>query len=189
VGSLLAASEKRLKRGLKSRHRTVVLFSDATIINEIPPLRARWALKGMPAEVTHHRQLEQKGSIWDPHRQSRSHLPGLGPEVEPGELPGAPSAYQVPVGRLEGCAVPRPGLAPHRQGEPKAGQGAGHRPTLAANCLSGTEPGRGIWRHSKETGPANRPTLWMEELTNRVIRYIQSLSPVEPMRMAGVLIG
>jgi hypothetical protein len=29
----------------------VVLFTDATIITETPPLRAQWALKGVPVEV------------------------------------------------------------------------------------------------------------------------------------------
>jgi DDE superfamily endonuclease len=29
----------------------VILFTDATIITETPPLRARWALKGRPVEV------------------------------------------------------------------------------------------------------------------------------------------
>jgi DDE superfamily endonuclease len=50
-GSLLAASKRGLKRGLKGRKRTVVLFTDATIITETPPLRARWARKGKPVAV------------------------------------------------------------------------------------------------------------------------------------------
>jgi DDE superfamily endonuclease len=50
-GSFLAASKRGLKRGLKGRKRTVVLFTDATIITETPPLRAQWALKGTPGEV------------------------------------------------------------------------------------------------------------------------------------------
>jgi transposase len=50
-------------------------------------------------------------------------------------------------------------------------------------------PVEGIWRHLKGTGLANRPTLWMEELMERACRYIQSLSPVELLRKAGVLSG
>jgi hypothetical protein len=50
-GSFLAASKRGLKHGLKRRRRTVVLFTDATIISETPPLRAQWALKGTPGEV------------------------------------------------------------------------------------------------------------------------------------------
>jgi DDE superfamily endonuclease len=45
---LLAAGKRGLKRGLKVRQRTVVLFTDTTIITETPPLRARWAFKGRP---------------------------------------------------------------------------------------------------------------------------------------------
>lgn len=47
----MAASQRGLKRGLADRDRTVVLFSDATIITETPPLRASWSLQGEPAQV------------------------------------------------------------------------------------------------------------------------------------------
>jgi DDE superfamily endonuclease len=40
-----------LQRGLKDRERTVVLFSDATILTETPPLRACWSRVGEAAEV------------------------------------------------------------------------------------------------------------------------------------------
>jgi DDE superfamily endonuclease len=50
-------------------------------------------------------------------------------------------------------------------------------------------PVEGLWRHLKGIGRANRPTLWMEELMERACGYIQSLSPVERLRQAGVLSG
>jgi hypothetical protein len=47
----LAAVKRGLQRGLKERDRTVVLFSDATILTETPPLRACWSPVGETAEV------------------------------------------------------------------------------------------------------------------------------------------
>ena len=47
----MAAGKRGLKRGLKGRARSVVLFSDATILTETPPLRASWSLLGDPAQV------------------------------------------------------------------------------------------------------------------------------------------
>jgi transposase len=50
-------------------------------------------------------------------------------------------------------------------------------------------PVEGLWRQLKGKALANRPTLWMEELMERACRYIQSLSPLERLRKAGVLSG
>ena len=50
-------------------------------------------------------------------------------------------------------------------------------------------PVEGIWRHLKGTALANRPTLWMEGLMERACGYIQSLSPRERLRKAGILSG
>ena len=47
----MAAVKRGLRRGLSGRRRTVVLFSDATILTETPPLRASWSRRGEPAEV------------------------------------------------------------------------------------------------------------------------------------------
>ncbi|WP_439628619.1 transposase [Gemmata sp.] len=47
----LAAGQRGLQRGLRGRGRTVVVFSDATILTETPPLRASWSLVGQQAEV------------------------------------------------------------------------------------------------------------------------------------------
>src|SRR5262245_10995154 len=47
----MAAGKRGLQRGLRGRKRTAVLFSDATILTETPPLRACWAKVGEQAEV------------------------------------------------------------------------------------------------------------------------------------------
>ncbi|HET8669648.1 MAG TPA: transposase, partial [Candidatus Saccharimonadales bacterium] len=47
----LATGKRGLKHGLQGRKRTVCLFIDSTIFNEIPPLRAMWAPIGEQAKV------------------------------------------------------------------------------------------------------------------------------------------
>jgi hypothetical protein len=47
----LATGKRGLKHGLKGRKRTVCLFIDSTIFNEVPPLRAMWAPIGEQAQV------------------------------------------------------------------------------------------------------------------------------------------
>jgi hypothetical protein len=47
----LATGKRGLKHALKRRKRTVCLFIDSTIFNEVPPLRAMWAPIGEQAEV------------------------------------------------------------------------------------------------------------------------------------------
>jgi transposase len=47
----LASGQGGLRRGLKQRRRTTLLFSDATILTETPPLRAGWAPRGRQATV------------------------------------------------------------------------------------------------------------------------------------------
>jgi transposase len=47
----MAAGKRGLKKGLKGRLRTVLLFLDSTIFSEIPPLRAMWAPVGTQAQV------------------------------------------------------------------------------------------------------------------------------------------
>lgn len=54
----MATSKRGLKRGLTGQNRTVCLFIDSTIFNEIPPLRAAWFPIGEQATVPivgHHR--------------------------------------------------------------------------------------------------------------------------------------
>jgi DDE superfamily endonuclease len=47
----LATGKRGLKKGLKRRPRTVILFLDSTIFSEIPPLRAMWAPIGEQVRV------------------------------------------------------------------------------------------------------------------------------------------
>ena len=47
----MASGKRGLQKALKNRERTVILFIDSIILNEIPPLRAAWAPVGEQAQV------------------------------------------------------------------------------------------------------------------------------------------
>jgi hypothetical protein len=132
AGSLLAASKRGLKRGLKGRQRTVVLFTDATIITETPPRRAGWALKGKPVEVPIMGN-RNKGVLYGALN------PRTG-EICLDQAQKTSETCEGPVARLEHRAIPGLGFASQGQEEPETGQGVGDRATLVAGGLSGTEP-------------------------------------------------
>jgi transposase len=188
-GPLLAASKRGLKRGLKGRKRTVVLFTDATIITETPPLRARWARKGKPVEVPiignrNKRALYgtlniKTGAIcldqakkWD-QDSFQEHLRHLKAQWQ---------GWNIVLFLDRG--------SPHTaQRSRQLARELGIELRWLPVACPELNPVEGIWRHLKGTGLANRPTLWMEELMDRAIGYIQSLAPVERLRKGGVLSG
>lgn len=47
----MARVKRGLKRGLRYRTRTLILFTDETIITETPPLRKKWTLRSERAEI------------------------------------------------------------------------------------------------------------------------------------------
>jgi hypothetical protein len=186
---LLAASKRGLKRGLKDRKRTVVLFTDATIITEIPPLRARWVRKGRPVEVpiignrnkgVLYGALNIKtGAICLDQAQKwnqdsfQEHLRHLKNQWR---------GWHMVLFLDRG--------SPHRaKGSRKLAQKLGIELRWLPVACPELNPVEGIWRHLKGKALANRPTLWMEELMERACGYIQSLSPVERLKKAGVLSG
>jgi hypothetical protein len=154
-----------------------VLFTDATIISETPPLRARWALKGTLAEVpiTGNRNKRvlygtlniKTGAMcldqalrWN-QESFQEHLRHLRSQWR---------GWNIVLFLDRG--------SPHtaKRSRRLARELGMELRWLPVACPEGT-------------GLANRPTLWMEELMDRAIGYIQSLSPVERLRKAGVLSG
>jgi hypothetical protein len=165
----------------------VVLFTDATIISETPPLRAQWALKGVPAEVpiTGNRNKRvlygtlniKTGAVcldqalkWN-QESFQEHLRHLRTQWR---------GWNIVLFLDRG--------SPHtaRRSRRLAKELGIELRWLPTACPE-LNPVEGIWRHLKGPGLANRPTRWMEELMDRALGYIQSLSPLERLRKAGVL--
>ena len=167
----------------------MVLFTDATIITETPPLRARWAFKGRAVEVpiigTRNKGVLygalniKTGAICLDQAQKwnqdsfQEHLRHLKNQWR---------GWHMVLFLDRG--------SPHTaQRSRKLARELGIELRWLPVACPELNPVEGIWRHLKGKALANRPTLWMEELMERACGYIQSLSPVERLRKAGVLSG
>jgi hypothetical protein len=174
---------------LQRRKRTVVLFTDATIITETPPLRARWALKGREVEIP---------SIGN---RNKGVLYGA-LNVKTGTIcldqakKWNQESFQEHLRHLKAqwrgwnivLFLDR-GSPPTAKRSRKLARELGIELRWLPVACPELNPVEGIWRHLKGKALANRPTLWMEELMERACGYIQSLSSAERLRKAGVLSG
>ncbi len=167
----------------------MVVFTDATIITETPPLRARWALKGREAAVPIMGNRNKRvlygalniktGAIcldqakqWN-QDSFQEHLRHLRAQWR-----GWHIVLFLDWGSPHTAKMSR-----------KLAQELGIELRWLPVACPELNPVEGLWRHLKGKALANRPTLWMEELMERACGYIQSLAPVERLRKAGVLSG
>jgi DDE superfamily endonuclease len=180
-GSLLAPGQGGLKRGLKGRKRTVVLFTDATIITETS--RARWTRIGEQARVP-----------ITGNRDKRVLYGTMNPKT--GEICLDQDSFQKHLRHVRAkwrgwhIVLFLDRGSPHTaKGSRRLAQELGIEVRWLPVACPELNPLEGIWRHLKGDGLANRATLWMAELMERAVRYIQSLSPLERLSKAGVLSG
>jgi hypothetical protein len=165
----------------------VVVFTDATIITETPPLRARWALKGWEVAVPIMGNRNKRvlygalniktGAICLDQAQQwnqdsfQEHLRHLKTQWR---------GWRIVLFLDRG--------SPHTaKMSRKLARELGIELRWLPVACPELNPVEGIWRHLKGKALANWPTLWMEELMERACGYIQSLAPVERLRNAGVL--
>ncbi len=168
----------------------MVLFTDASIITETPPLRARWAPRGsqvaVPIMGTRHKGVLLYGALnvrtgaicldqalkWN-QESFQEHLRHLKTQWR---------GWNIVLFLDRG--------SPHRaKGSLKLAKELGIELRWLPVACPELNPVEGLWRELKGKALANRPTLWMGELMERACRYIQSLSPLERLRKAGVLSG
>ncbi len=166
-----------------------MLFTDATIITETPPQRARWALKGQEVAVPTMGNRNKRvlygalniktGAICLDQAQQwnqdsfQEHLRHLKTQWR---------GWHIMLFLDRG--------SPHTaKRSRKLAKELGMEVRWLPVASPELNPVEGIWRQLKGRGLANRPTLWMEELMERACRYIHSLSPGERLRKSGVLSG
>jgi DDE superfamily endonuclease len=165
----------------------VILCTDATIITETPPLRAKWAPRGtqvaVPIMGSQHKGVlygalnVRTGAIcldqalkWN-QESFQGHLRHLKTQWR---------GWRIVLFLDRG--------SPHTAKRSlKLARELGIELRWLPVACPELNPVEGLWRHLKGKALANRPTLWMEELMERACGYIQSLSPVERLRKAGVL--
>jgi DDE superfamily endonuclease len=167
----------------------VVLFTDATIVTETPPLRARWALKGVQVAVPII-GTRQKGVLYGALNVS------TGAICLDQALKWNQASFQEHLRHLKSqwrgwnIVLFLDRGSPHRAKESlRLAKELGIELRWLPVACPELNPVEGLWRHLKGKALANRPTLWMEELMERACQYIQSLSPVERLRKAGILSG
>jgi transposase len=169
----------------------VVLFTDATIITETPPLRAQWALQGKPVEVP---------IMGSRNKRVLYGTLNIGTGAICPDIIGAEKwnqeSFQEHLRHIRGQWRGWNIVLFLDRGSPltaKRSRRLVRELGIELRCLPiacpELNPVEGIRRHLKGTGLANRPTLGMEKLMDRALGYIRSLSPVERLRKAGVLSG
>jgi hypothetical protein len=183
----VASGKRGLQKGLKNRARTVILFIDSIVLNEIPPLRAAWAPIGQQAQVpiiaahdtrvltgvlniksgdcvlhvsTKYRQADAQGVL----RQIRAHWRGwhivLFVDKHPAQWARATRrlARQLNIQlRWLPKACPELNVMDH------------------------------LWRHVTDDVLANEPTPDLDTTAQRAVHHIRAMSPQSRRRQAGIL--
>jgi hypothetical protein len=167
----------------------VVLFTDATILTETPPLRACWSPAGAQAEVpvTGNRAkrvlygalnpatgalLLEEAARWN-QWTFQEHLRGIR---------SAWRGWNVVLFLGRG--------SPHtaRASRALAAELGVELRFLPAACPE-LNPVEGLWRHAKGRVLANEPTPDLGASLRRVMDELLGMSPIERLRLAGVLSG
>lgn len=183
----MAASKRGLQRGLKARKRTVILFSDATIITETPPLRGSWARIGEQAQV----------SITG--NRSRMVLFGAmnistGKLVLTGATKWNQASFQAHLRQLRSTwrgwnivlFVDRG--SPHRaKASRRLAEDLGIELRWLPTACPELNPIEGLWRGGKTAVVANEPTPDVATSTLRLCSYLLNLDPRSRLKLAGVL--
>ncbi len=184
----MAPSKRGLKRGLKGRKRTVCLFIDSTIFNEIPPLRACWAPIGQQAVVP----------ILGQHRDKR---------ILTGVLNIQTGTYRQYFSQTYTQAIFHwilHDIRWHWRGwkivlflDRLSAQWAGSSRQLARQlaielrwlpkACPELNPVDHLWRDLKKGVLANEPIPNLEATLKRAWSYLADLSPRDRLRKAGVL--
>ncbi len=183
----MAPSKRGLKKGLKGRRRTVILFLDSTIFSEVPPLRAMWAPIGQQARVP----------IQGTH--ARRFLTGV-MNIKTGDYLDATSSefrqaqFQALLRRIRRhwrgwrIVLFLDRNSPHRT--PASRQLArqlGIQLRWLPKACSELNVMDTLWRKVKDEVAANEPTPNVGTTVRRARRYVHSLSPEERLQKAGVL--
>ena len=167
----------------------MVLFTDATIITETPPLRARWAPRGtqvaVPIMGTRHKgvlygALNVRAGAICLDQAPKWNQDGFQEHLR--HLKSQWRGWNIVLFLDRGW--------PHTAKRSlKLAKELGIALRWLPVACPELNPVEGLWRHLQGKAWANRPTLWMEELMERAGQYIQSLTPLERLQKAGVLSG
>jgi len=187
--SHLASGKRGLQTGLKRRKRTVFLFSDETLISEIPPLRAAWALRGQQAEVPMKYASARQILFGTLNVKSGDLLVEQHDECKQGDFQHHLRAIRR---KWRGWQIilfidQAPWHIPRacRQEANRVGIELRWLPVACPEL----NPMDDLWRHVKNGVLANEPTPDVVASAHRAKEELMALSPRERLRKAGVLSG
>ena len=183
----MASGKRGLKNSLKNRRRTVILFIDSIVLNEIPPLRAAWAPIGQQAHVpiiaahdvrvltgvlnirsgdcllhtsARYRQADAQSLL----RKIRAHWRG----------------WQIVLF-----------LDRHPAQRARATRRLAHQLHIQLRWLPTACPELNVmdqlWRHVTDDVLANEPTPNLDTTATRAVQHILAMSPQARRRQAGIL--
>jgi len=186
----LATGKRGLKHGLKGRKRTVCLFIDSTIFNEVPPLRSMWAPIGQQAEVP----------ILGQHRAKRI-LTGV-LNIQTGSyFQYSSETYNQDIFQLILKLIRRRWRgwrlvlfldkisAQRAERSRRLAKDLGIPLRWLPTACPELNPVDHLWRHLKNDILANEPLPDLETTLKLACSYLNQLSPFECLRKAGVLSG
>jgi transposase len=185
----VAAVKGGLRRGLKGRKRTAILFTDATILTETPPLRACWARVGHQAEVpiTGYRS---KRVVYGALNV------GTGTLLLDRAAKWNQSSFQTHLRHLRSVwrgwnlvlLVDRG--SPHTAGKSRAlAKALGVEMRLLPTACPELNPLERLWRVLKGRVLCNEPTPDLDESLRRAIEYLEDMTHRQRLKQAGVLSG
>jgi transposase len=178
-----------LKKGLKDRKRTVVLMSDATIITEIPPLRAAYAPIGEQAVVPitgNHAKRVVFGAlnIYTGHQELliTSHWEALTWQAFLHQIRNVWRGWHIVLFIDRG--------SPHTA---KNSQALAKNLSIEIRWLPVATPElnamEALWRDAKDYILANRSTDTIDDSADAFCQYILELTSQQRLQKAGVLSG
>jgi hypothetical protein len=186
----LATGKRGVKHGLKGRKRTVCLFIDSTIFNEVPPLRAMWTPIGQQAEVP----------ILGQHRAKRI-LTGV-LNIQTGSyFQYSSEAYNQDTFQLILKFIRRRWCGWHivlfldkisaqrAKRSRRLAKDLGIQLRWLPTACPELNPVDHLWRHLKNDVLANEPLPDLETTLKHACSYLNQLSPYERLRKAVVLSG
>lgn len=167
----------------------MVLFTDATILTETPPLRAGWALEGRQAEVpiTGNRDKvvlygalnPASGRVWFDRAANWNQ-----------------QTFQDHLRSVRCCwrgwhvVLFLDRGSPHTAGASRAlAAELGVELRFLPTACPELNPVEGLWRHVKGRVLANEPTPDLDQSLDRVYDELFLMTPNERLRLAGVLSG
>jgi transposase len=183
----LAPGKRGLKKGLKGRRRTVILFLDSTIFSEVPPLRAMWAPIGHQARVP----------ILGTH--DRRFLTGV-MNIKTGDYIDSTSSefhqeqFQARLRQIRRhwrgwrIVLFLDRNSPHRTpASRQLARDLGIQLRWLPKACSELNVMDTLWRKVKDDIAANEPIPNVDETIRRAQHHVRSLSPKERLQKAGVL--